>query len=181
MNIEDIAGTWAIDPSHSDVGFSVRHMMISKVRGSFGAVSGTIVTDGNPADTKIDVSIDVTSVDTRDENRDNHLRSGDFFDVATFPTMAFKSTSVKELKKEDVYEVEGDLTIKDVTRPVTLKVEFGGVNTDPYGNTKGAASISTSIKRTDFGLTWNVALETGGVLVSDEVKIEIDLQAALQK
>lgn len=181
LNLTDLAGTWQIDATHSDVDFTVRHMMISKVRGSFSGVSGTIVTDGTASDTKVNVEIDVASVSTKDASRDAHLRSGDFFDAEQFPKMTFTSTEVEEIKQHEKYRLHGDLTLHGVTKPVVLDTEFSGINTDPYGQTKAGASASTSIGRSDYGLTWNAALETGGVLVSDEVKIEIELQAVLQK
>lgn len=170
-------GTWVIDPSHSDVTFSVKHLMISKVKGKFAAFSGTIVTTND--DAKVDVEIDAQSIDTSDKNRDEHLRSAEFFDAATYPKVVFTSTNMKHVSDEN-YLLHGNLTIHGVTKPVELKVEFGGVNTDPYGQTKAAASAVTKISRNDFGLTWNTALETGGVLIGDEITINIDVQAVLQ-
>ena len=172
------AGTWVLDASHSEVGFSVRHMMISKVRGTFAVAEATIVAPENPFDLTLDAKVDVASVNTKDEGRDNHLRSADFFDVETYPTMTFVSTGVRE--KGGDFLVDGDLTIKDVTKPVTFTVEFGGFGTDPWGNYKAGATAKTVINREDYGLTWNAALETGGVLVGKDVTIELDLQFALQ-
>jgi len=172
------AGTWVLDASHSEVGFSVRHMMISKVRGTFAVAEATIVAPENPFDLTLDAKVDVASVNTKDEGRDNHLRSADFFDVETYPTMTFVSTGVRE--KGGDFLVDGDLTIKDVTKPVTFTVEFGGFGTDPWGNYKAGATAKTVINREDFGLTWNAALETGGVLVGKDVTIELDLQGSIQ-
>jgi len=170
-------GTWEIDPSHSDVSFTVRHLMISKVRGSFGNISGRIV--NSESEVTAEGLIDVTSINTNDENRDRHLRSADFFEVEKFPTMSFALTEVLPTKKSDEFKVVGNMTIKDVTRRVEFDVELSPAIKDGYGQTKIGITASTSINRGDFGLTWNTALETGGVLVSDEVKIQIEAQAVL--
>lgn len=172
-------GTWVIDPSHSDVTFSVRHLMISKVKGNFGAFNGTITTGDTIAGSQVDAKIDVTTIDTKDEGRNGHLRSPDFFAVDEHPEITFVSTSV-EPGKHDKFQLHGDLTIRGTTKPVVLDVELGGVAKDGYGQTKLAAEASTTISRGDFGLTWNSALESGGVLVSDEVAIQLDVQAVLQ-
>lgn len=172
-------GTWVLDPSHSEVTFSVRHMMISKVRGTFGVKSATLVAPENPLEAKVEATVDVTSIDTNDEGRDAHLRSGDFFDTENFPTMEFVSTGAR-VKGDDLY-VDGDLTIRGITKPVSFELDFGGFGTDPYGNYKAGASAKTVINREDFGLTWNAALETGGVLVGKDVTISLDLQGALQQ
>jgi len=171
------AGTWTLDPSHSEVTFSVRHMMISKVRGTFGVKSATLIAPENPLEAKVEATVDVASIDTKDEGRDNHLRSADFFDVETYPTMEFRSTGVR-IENGD-FLVDGDLTIKGITKPVTFDFDFGGFGTDPWGNYKAGATAKTVINREDFGLTWNAALETGGVLVGKDVTIELDLQGAL--
>lgn len=173
------SGTWVLDPSHSEVTFSVRHMMISKVRGKFGVKSATLIAPENPLEAKVEASVDVTSIDTNDEGRDAHLRSGDFFDTENFPTMEFVSTGA-HVKGDDLF-VDGDLTIRGVTKPVSFELDFGGFGTDPYGNYKAGASAKTVINREDFGLTWNAALETGGVLVGKDVTISLDLQGALQQ
>ncbi len=171
------AGTWTLDPSHSEVTFTVRHMMISKVRGTFGVKSATIIAPENPLEAKVEATVDVASIDTKDEGRDAHLRSADFFDVENYPTMTFVSTGVR-YEKGDFF-VDGDLTIKDVTKPVTFELEFGGFGTDPWGNYKAGATAKTVINREDFGLTWNAALETGGVLVGKDVTIELELQGTV--
>lgn len=171
-------GTWELDPAHSEVHFSVRHMMISKVRGTFGVKSATLHAPENPLQARVEASVDVTSLDTNDENRDGHLRSADFFDTENHPTMQFRSTGVRV--EDGDFLVDGDLTIRGVTKPVTFDFEFGGFGADPYGNYKAGATAKTVINREDFGLTWNAALETGGVLVGKDVTIELDLQGALQ-
>ena len=172
-------GTWVLDPAHSEVTFSVRHMMISKVRGSFGIKSATLVAPENPLDATVNATVDVTSIDTNDENRDAHLRSADFFDVENFPSMEFVSTGARV--EDGDFFVDGDLTIRGITKPVSFEFEFGGFGQDPYGNYKAGASATTVINREDFGLTWNAALETGGVLVGKDITINLDLQGALQQ
>jgi len=172
------AGTWVLDPSHSEVTFSVRHMMISKVRGTFDVKSATIVAPENPLDVSVVASADVASVNTKDEGRDNHLRSADFFDAETYPTLDFVSTGVRV--EDGDFLVDGDLTIRGITRPVTFDLDFGGFGVDPWGNYKAGATAKTVINREDFGLTWNAALETGGVLVGKDVTITLDLQGSLQ-
>ncbi|MEX0152628.1 MULTISPECIES: YceI family protein [Microbacterium] len=172
------AGTWVLDPAHSEVTFSVRHMMISKVRGTFGMKSATIVAPENPLEATVEASVDVTSVDTKDEGRDQHLRSAEFFDVETYPTMDFRSTGVRV--EDGDFLVDGDLTIRGITKPATFSLDFGGFGTDPWGNYKAGATAKTVVNREDFDLTWNAALETGGVLVGKDVTIELDLQLAHQ-
>ncbi len=168
-------GTWVLDPSHSEVTFSVRHMMISKVRGTFGMKSATIVAPENPLEATVEASVDVTSVDTKDDGRDNHLRSADFFDVENHPTMDFRSTGVRV--EDGDFLVDGALTIRGVTKPATFELEFNGFGVDPWGNYKAGATAKTVVDREDFGLTWNAALETGGVLVSEKIKLEFDVSA----
>ena len=172
------ADTWQIDPAHTNVEFTVRHMMISNVKGQFQKTSGTITANGNdPASAKIDATIDASSIDTRVDGRDAHLKSGDFLDVAKFPAITFKSTKV-EAAGPGKWKVTGDLTLHGVTKPVVLDVEGAGAPIhDPMGNTRAGASATTTIKRRDFGLTWNKALEAGGVMVGDEVAISIDVEA----
>jgi polyisoprenoid-binding protein YceI len=171
--------TWVIDPAHSNVGFSIKHLMIATVRGSFNQVQGTVkVDEHDPTSAEIDIAIATASVTTRDEKRDAHLRSPDFFDAERFPNMTFRSKRV-ERQSDERFRVIGDLTIRDVTREVALDVELLGRAKDPWGNEKAGFEATTKIKRGDYGLTWNAALETGGVLVGDEVKISIE--AELQK
>ncbi|MGF3055691.1 YceI family protein [Microbacterium sp. YY-01] len=172
-------GTWVLDPKHSEVTFSVRHMMISKVRGTFGVKSATVSAPENPLEARVQASVDVTSVDTNDANRDAHLLSADFFDAENYPTMEFVSTGARI--EGDDFIVDGDLTIRGITKPVSFELEFGGFGSDPYGNYKAGASATTVINREDFGLTWNAALETGGVLVGKEITITLDLQGALER
>ncbi|WP_243225023.1 YceI family protein [Microbacterium sp. CIAB417] len=173
------AGTWTLDPAHSEVTFSVRHMMISKVRGTFGVKSATLIAPENPLEATVTASVDVNSVDTKDEGRDTHLRSADFFDVENHPTMEFVSTGARV--EDGDFFVDGDLTIRGITKPVSFAFDFGGFGQDPWGNYKAGASASTTINREDFGLTWNAALETGGVLVGKDITINLDLQGALQQ
>jgi polyisoprenoid-binding protein YceI len=173
--------TWTIDPAHTEIGFAVRHLMLSTVRGRFGAVTGTVTVDEkNPKAAQVDVTIDVTSVDTRQEMRDNHLRSPDFFDVAKYQTMHFVSKRIEgDVTKK--FRVVGDLTIKDRTREVTLDVTLEGRAIDPWGNDRVGFSATGKLNRADFGLTWNQALETGGVVVGDEIKLSIDAELVRQK
>jgi polyisoprenoid-binding protein YceI len=170
-------GTWTIDSAHSTVGFVARHLMITKVRGRFTDFSGAIEVAPDPLQSRVEATVDLRSVDTGDEKRDAHLRSADFFDVegGASPTMTFQSTGIKDDDGDSV--LFGDLTINGVTRQVEFALEFEGVNIDPWGNTKAAFSAETEINRKDFGIEWNVALETGGVLVGDTVKVELDIQA----
>ena len=172
---------WNIDPSHSTAEFSVRHLMITNVKGRFGTLSGTVDYDSEkPEASQIDVTIDATSIDTRDEKRDAHLRSPDFFDTEKFPSLTFKSTSVKSTG--DGFEATGDLTIHGVTKQVTLEVEGPSApNKDPWGNTRIGASATAKINRKDFGLNWNAALEAGGVLVGEQVKISIEVSLVQAK
>ena len=168
---------WNIDTSHSEILFTVRHMMISNVRGQFTKFNGTINLDeANPANSSVEVSIDVASINTRDEKRDGHLTSPEFFDAATYPHITFKSTSV-EKTGDNTGKIHGDLTIKGVTKAVTLDTTFVGKAKSPWGTTSAGFNASTKINRTDFGLTWNVALETGGILVGEEITINIELEA----
>jgi len=169
---------WAIDPTHSEIGFKVKHMMFTNVSGKFNAFTATIENDADHFESsKISFSADVNSVDTNNGDRDNHLRSADFFDVEKFSTLSFVSTSVKKIN-EGTFQINGDLTIKDVTAPVTLNAEYSGLMKDPWGNTKIGLSVDGKINRKDFGLTWNAALETGGVLVGEEIKLSSELQFA---
>ena len=167
------AGTWTLDTSHSEIGFTVRHAGISKVRGQFKEATATLDLAENVADSKVNATIQTASFDSGDVNRDGHVRGEDFFDVEKFPEISFVSNGL--VAKGDSYELQGDLTIKGVTRPVALETELNGVAVDPFGNTRAGVSAETTISRKDFGLTWNALLETGGVLVSDKVAINLEL------
>ena len=168
--------TWTVDPMHAEIGFAVRHLMISTVRGRFGRVEGTVTIDEkNLANSKIDVSVDVTSIDTRQEQRDAHLRSPDFFDAANFPTMHFAGTRIEGDISED-FTIAGNLTIRGTTRPITLEATAEGRGRDPWGNDRAGFSAKGKINRSEFGLTWNQVLEAGGVTVGDEVKISLDVE-----
>jgi polyisoprenoid-binding protein YceI len=166
-------GTWTLDPSHSEIGFTVRHAGISKVRGQFKDATATLELADNVADSKISATIQTASFDSGDANRDGHVRGEDFFDVEKFPEISFVSNAI--VPKGDAYELQGDLTIKGVTRPVALETELHGVAVDPFGNTRAGLTAETTISRKDFGLTWNAVLEAGGVLVSDKVAINLEL------
>jgi polyisoprenoid-binding protein YceI len=172
--------TWNIDPTHSSAEFIVKHLMVSKVRGNFSTFKGTIVTPaGGNVPEKISAEIDVNSVGTSVADRDAHLKSPDFFDAATHPAITFESTAVHQ--HDDEIEIEGNLTIKGITHKVLLEGEFEGRAKDPWGNDRIAYSAETKINRKDFGLTWNQALETGGVMVAEDVKIELNIQAIKQQ
>ena len=171
---------WKIDPVHSEVNFTVRHMMISNVRGRFEKFTGTVdFNEENPAASSVDVKIETASINTRDAMRDGHLRSPDFFDAEQYPDMSFKSTKV-EAADQSHGRITGDLTIRDVTRPVVLEVEYSGQAVSPWGTTSAGFTASTRINRKDWNLNWNKALETGGVLVGDEIKIDIELEVVKQ-
>lgn len=169
--------TYTIDPAHSSAQFIIRHMMITNVRGGFSSVKGTVEYDpANPGVTSIDVVIDASTITTLDDQRDAHLKSADFLDVEKYPMITFKSTKVTADADGDV-SVRGDLTIHGVTKPVVLKVEGPTAEgKDPWGNIRMGASATTKIKRSDFGLTWNAALETGGIMVADDLKLELEVQ-----
>jgi len=171
-----VAGTYTIDPTHTSVEFIGRHLMITKVRGRLPDVSGTITIDDEPTRSHVEVEIQVATLDTGDAQRDDSLRSVDFFDVEHYPTITFRSTQVKPGTSE-TWMVTGDLTVRGVTRPVTLEVDFDGANASPFGDERIAFSAATDVNREDWGLTWNVALETGGVLVGKKVRIELNVQA----
>jgi polyisoprenoid-binding protein YceI len=173
------AGTYALDPSHSQVGFAVRHVMVSKTRGRFSDFAGTVEIGENPLESSVSVTIQTASIDTRDEQRDGHLRSGDFFDAEAWPTATYQSRSVRQVG-EGRYVVEGDLTIKGVTRPVPLELNYEGGASDPWGGVRIGFSAKAELDREAFGLTWNQALETGGVLVGKKVTIEIEAEAIRQ-
>ena len=172
--------TWSIDPAHSSVEFGVRHLMITTVRGRFTDVKGTVTLDErDPSAGSVAVEIAAASIDTREPQRDTHLRSADFFDVEKFPALTFRSTQI-ERGAADRFTVAGDLTIHGVTRPVTLDVQAEGESKDPWGGQRAGFTATTKIKRSEFGLTWNQLLETGGLAVSDDVKITLDVQLVKQ-
>jgi polyisoprenoid-binding protein YceI len=172
-------GTWTIDPVHSEVDFTVRHLMVSKVRGSFKTFDGTITIAENPLESRVEAHIDASSVDTRDENRDTHLRSSDFFEVEKHPQITFVSTAVRPAGGD--YVVTGELTIHGVTRSVDLALEYNGVSSDPWGGQRAGFSASTEISRGDYGIEFNMPLDGGGVVVGDKIKINIEIEAVLQK
>ncbi|MCX4844970.1 YceI family protein [Streptomyces sp. NBC_00893] len=172
-----LTGEYTIDPAHSSIGFTVRHAMVTNVRGTFGEHEGTLKLDGSdPANSTASIDIRIAGIDTGIADRDGHLVSGDFFDAEKFPLMTFRSTRAEQLGG-DTYRVTGDLTIKDVTRPLSIDLEFNGSATDVYGNERVGFEGSADILRSDWGLTWNAALETGGVMVSDKVKLNFDISA----
>ena len=174
-NLSDLTpGVWNVDPSHSIVGFTARHLMITKVRGRFTSFTGTVTVADNPLDSKVEANVDLGSVTTGDDQRDGHLRSADFFDVDKHPTMTFTSTGIKQDGGD--YVLTGDLTVAGTTRSVDFELSFDGVQKDPWGGTRAGFTAETEISRKDWELTWNVALETGGVLVGDKVKIELDVE-----
>jgi polyisoprenoid-binding protein YceI len=174
---DTLTGNWTIDTSHSRVGFTARHAMVTKVRGAFHEFTGTAnLNTDNPADSHIDLTIEVASVNTGNEQRDGHLRTNDFFDAETYPQIRFVSTNVERVDPEN-YRLTGDLTIKGVTNPVTVEFEHTGVATDPYGNQRAGFEGKASINRKDWGISFNAALETGGVLVSEKIGLEFDISA----
>jgi polyisoprenoid-binding protein YceI len=167
--------TYTVDPAHSEVSFQIRHL-VTKVRGTFGQFEGTVVKeDADPAASSVEFTVQVASIDTGIDDRDNHLRSADFFDVAKYPTITFKSSKVERVSDTE-YKVTGALAIHGVTKEVTLPVTFDGELKDPWGNTKGGFSTATRLNRKDFGINWNKALDTGGVLLGDEVDVQINLE-----
>jgi polyisoprenoid-binding protein YceI len=172
-----VAGTWTIDPVHSDVSFTVRHMVVSKVRGNFERFSGELVTGESPLDSRVTAEIDLTSIDTGNEQRDAHIRSADFFEVETYPTMTYRSTAIRP--DGDDFVVDGELTLKGVTREIPLRLELGGFGPDAYGGTRAGFSATAEINRRDFGVNFNAALETGGAVVSDKVTIHLEIEAVL--
>lgn len=171
---------WGLDPMHSEINFKVKHMMIANVSGGFTKFNVEAVTENNDfTKAKVNFSADVNSITTHNEQRDGHLKSPDFFDAGNYPEVKFESTSITK-KSDDEFDMNGNLTIKDVTKPVKLNVNFGGIGKDPYGNTKAGFTLEGKINRKDFGLTWNAALETGGMLVGEDIKIHSEIQLAKQ-
>lgn len=177
--IADTQTTWTIDPSHSTVEFVAKHMMITTVKGRFAELAGTVVADETRfEDSSVEVTFQAASLDTRSEQRDTHLRSADFLDVEHYPEVTFRSTAIRGAKES--FELTGDLTIRGVTRPITLDVTYEGEGKDPWGGTRASFSATGKFDRRDYGLTWNVALETGGILVSNEVRINVEAQLVQQ-
>ena len=174
-----VPGTWVLDPVHSDVSFSVRHLMVSKVRGRFSKATGTIHVAEDPTDSWVEVDIDAASVESGDEKRDGHLRSPDFFDVEQYPQITFRSTRL-EGESPGRFLVHGDLTVHGVTRPVTLEAEYHGWTSSPLGDRRAGFSATAEVDREDFGLTWNVAIEAGGVLVGKKAKLDFEIEAIKQ-
>ncbi|MCD0449566.1 YceI family protein [Actinocorallia sp. API 0066] len=176
-DLTELTGTYTLDPAHTRIGFSARHAMVTKVRGAFNEFSGTAQVNGaDPAASSVEVKIATASIDTRNEQRDGHLRTNDFLEVETYPEITFRSTSVEQIK-DDVFRVSGDLTIKAVTKPVTIDFEYQGAAKDPFGNDRIGFEGATTINRSDFGVTFNAALETGGVLVSEKITLEFEISA----
>jgi polyisoprenoid-binding protein YceI len=176
-DLKSLTGTYAIDPTHSRVGFVARHAMVTKVRGSFNEFDGQGFYDADdPASSKLELTIQAASIDTRNADRDGHLRSNEFFDMETFPEITFRSTTVDQVDA-DSFKVTGDLTIKGVTKPVTIDFELTGTATDPFGNDRMGLEGKTTVNRKDWGVSWNAALEAGGVLVSEKVTLEFEVSA----
>jgi polyisoprenoid-binding protein YceI len=175
--VTDLTGTWTLDPTHTRIGFVARHAMVTKVRGAFNEFEGTAIVDGNDLGaSKVDVTIQAASIDTRNEQRDGHLRSNDFLAMDEYPTITFVSTDVRSTGGTS-FELTGDLTIKGVTKSVTAPFEFEGAATDPFGNLRAGFEGSVTINRKDYGITWNAALETGGVLVGEKIVLEFEVSA----
>lgn len=173
------AGTWAVDPAHSRVGFAVKHLGIATVRGTFDRFDGSLATDGDIADATITATIEAASVNTREEQRDAHLRSADFFDAEVHPQLTFRSTAIRAIDDE-AFSVTGDLSMHGVTRPVELRAEVQGLETDPWGNERVGLELTGQLSRGDYGMTFNQALGSGNVLVSDKVKIGLDVSLVKQ-
>jgi polyisoprenoid-binding protein YceI len=175
-----VAGTWDVDAFHSEVSFVVRHMVVSKVRGRFNAFEGTIVTAQDPLESSVEATIDAASVDTNQEQRDAHIRSADFLDAEHFPTLSFRSTAVRPAKGD--YEIDGELTIRGVTKPVTLKLELNGFTPDPYGGTRIGFSATTEINRQDFGVSYNGPIPgaDNAMVLSDKVTLNLEIEAVLR-
>jgi polyisoprenoid-binding protein YceI len=173
-----VAGTWDIDPVHTEIGFTARHMMVSKVRGRFTQFSGELVTGENPLQSSVTATIDLTSINTGNEQRDQHIRSADFFEVDKFTTMTYRSTGVRA--EGDHYILDGELTLKDVTQQVPLKLELNGFGPDPYGGTRAGFTATGEINRRDFGVNFSAPMETGGVVVSDKIGLQLEVEAVLK-
>lgn len=180
MDRAELTGTWEIDPGHTRIGFATRHAMVTKVRGAFNDVSGRVAVDGEDPDAATaTVTVQMASIDTRNPQRDEHLRSADFFDVETHPEMTFASTRIEEVD-EDAYMVTGDLTIRDTTRSVGIPLRLIGIDTDPFGNERAGFEGTRRLDRREWGITWNTPLDSGGLLVSDKIQLEFELSLIKQ-
>jgi polyisoprenoid-binding protein YceI len=168
-------GVWTADAAHSHVGFTVRHMVVSKVRGSFDKFDAKLTIADDPLQSTVEATIDLASINTGDEGRDGHVKGGDFFDIEQYPTMEFRSTGIRPNGSD--YALDGELTIKGVTKPVTLELEFNGVTKDPWGATRAGFSATGEVNRGDYGISYNAVLETGGVLIGEKLKVEIEVEA----
>ena len=173
-----VAGTWSIDPVHTEVGFTARHMVVAKVRGRFRTFSGEIVTGADPLDSSVTAEIDLSSIDTGNEQRDAHIRSADFFEVETYPTMSYRSTGVR--RHRDGYVLDGKLTLKGVTKDVPLTLELNGFGPDPYGGTRAGFSATGEINRRDFNVNFSAPMQNGGVVVADKINLHLEIEAVLQ-
>src|ERR1700735_604121 len=173
-----VAGTWTIDPVHSEVGFSVRHMMVSKVRGKFTPFSGQVVTGGDPLGSAVTAEIDLASIDTGNEQRDAHIRSADFFEVETHPTMTYRSTGVR--LEDGEYVLDGDLTLKGVTKNVPLTLELNGFGPDPFGGTRAGFTATGEISRSEFNVSFNAPMANGGAVVADKISLSLEIEAVLE-
>ena len=173
-----VAGTWSIDPVHSEVGFTARHMVVAKVRGKFRTFSGELVTGDNPLGSSVTAEIDLSSIDTGSEQRDAHIRSADFFEVENYPTMTYRSTGVRRHGSD--YILDGELTLKGVTKEVPLALELNGFGPDAYGGTRAGFTAIAEINRRDFGVNFTAVMETGGAVVSDKITIQLEIEAVLQ-
>jgi len=173
-----VAGTWNIDPVHSEVGFSARHMMVSKVRGRFTTFSGQLVTGENPLDSTVSAEIDLASITTGNDQRDDHIRSADFFEVETYPKMTYRSTGVRA--DGDGYVLDGELTLKNVTKSVPLTLELNGFGPDPFGGTRAGFTATGEINRKDFNVNFNAPMQNGGVVVSDKIGLHLEIEAVLE-
>jgi polyisoprenoid-binding protein YceI len=174
-----VAGTWDIDPVHTDISFTVRHMMVSKVRGHFETFEGTVTTGVSPLDSTVEVSIDLASINTNNDDRDNHIRGDDFFGVEQFPKMTYRSTGVRQVNGD--YVVDGELTLRGVTKPVSLELEVNGFGPDPFGGTRSGFSAKGEISRKEFDVKFDAAMEGGGVVVGDRIQLAIEAELVLRK
>jgi len=173
-----VAGTWTIDPVHSEVGFSVRHMMVSKVRGRFATFSGTLVTGENPLDSSVTAEIDLASIITGSEQRDQHIRSADFFEVETYPTMTYRSTGIRQDGGD--YVIDGELTLKGVTKSVPLTLELNGFGPDPFGGTRAGFTATGELSRSEFNVSFNAPMANGGAVVADKISLSLEIEAVLE-